>query len=132
MASPLGSTRAARWLPIAQERLPHGLAIVGDALNLVVADQSFDRLFTAHFYGHLPPHERRQFLDEAQRVAPELIVIDSALRPGVEPKEHQERVLNDGSRHAVYKRYLTADGLAAEIGGQRILDGDWFVGAGLR
>jgi demethylmenaquinone methyltransferase/2-methoxy-6-polyprenyl-1,4-benzoquinol methylase len=113
---------------IAQVHLPEGLAIVGDALDLVVADRSFDRVFTGHFYGHLPPDERRRFLAEAQ----ELVIVDSALRPGVEPEEHQERVLNDGSRHTVYKRYLTAKELADEIGGEPVLDGRWFVGAWVR
>jgi demethylmenaquinone methyltransferase/2-methoxy-6-polyprenyl-1,4-benzoquinol methylase len=66
---------------------------------------------------------------EARRVAGELIVVDSALRPGVEPEQWQERVLNDGSRHQVYKRYFTGDQLAAELGGEKLLDGDWFVAA---
>jgi hypothetical protein len=38
-------------------------------------------------------------------------------------------VLNDGSRHRVFKRYLTPAALAAEIGGEPLLDGDWFVAA---
>ena len=43
-------------------------------------------------------------------MAGELVVADSALRPDHEPVEWQERVLNDGSRHEVYKRYFTATG----------------------
>lgn len=128
----VGVDQSRSMVSIAQARLPGGVAIVGDALDLVVANQSFDRVFTSHFYGHLPADERDRFLGEARRVAPELIVIDSALRPGVEPEEHQERILNDGSRHAVYKRYLTAAGLADELGGEPILDGHWFVGASVR
>ena len=58
------------------------------------------------------------FLTEVRRIAAELVVVDSALRPGVAAEEQQERVLNDGSRHLVHKRYLSADQLAAEIGGQ--------------
>lgn len=45
-------------------------------------------------------------------------MIDSALRPGVEPEQWQERIPNDGSRHRVYKRYLTASGLAEELRGE--------------
>jgi hypothetical protein len=56
-------------------------------------------------------------------------VIDSALHPGVEPEQWQERVLNNGSRHRIYKRYLTAGQLADEIGGEVLLDGAWFVAA---
>jgi hypothetical protein len=40
----------------------------------------------------------------------------------------QERVLNDGSRWEVYKRWFTGAGLAAELGGGHALhDGRWFV-----
>ena len=61
-------------------------------------------------------------------MAGELVVADSALREGVEPVQWQERVLNDGSRHTVYKRYFTGDGLAEELGGGEVLmDGAWFV-----
>jgi hypothetical protein len=61
-------------------------------------------------------------------LAPELVVVDSALREDVKPEERQKRVLNDGSRWQVYKRYFTAQGLAAELGGGRILHtGCWFV-----
>jgi hypothetical protein len=62
-------------------------------------------------------------------VANELIVVDSAPRSGAETDQWQERVLNDGSRHRVYKRYLRADQLAEEIGGQVLLEGRWFVAA---
>ncbi|MGH8891553.1 MAG: hypothetical protein ACRDV3_17550 [Acidothermaceae bacterium] len=80
----------------------------------------------------MPPAERAAFLAEARRVARELIVIDSALRPGVEPEQWQQRILNDGSSHRVFKRYLTAGQLAAEIGGDVVFDGSWFVAAQLR
>ena len=103
--------------------------MVGDALSLPFPDGAFDRVLTGHFYGHLPPEERAQFLAEAERVADELIVIDSALREGVAAEQWQERVLNDGSRHEVYKRYLTGPQLAAEIGGRVLLDGTWFAAA---
>jgi hypothetical protein len=36
-------------------------------------------------------------------------------------------VLSDGSRHRVYKRFFTASSLAAELGGQVVHDGYWFV-----
>ena len=37
-------------------------------------------------------------------------------------------MLNDGSRHSVFKRYFSADGLAAELGGGEVLHaGPWFV-----
>jgi SAM-dependent methyltransferase len=128
----VGLDQSAAMVAIAQSRLPAGLALAGDALALPFATGAFDRVLTAHFYGHLPRGERDAFLAEARRVAPELVVIDSALRPGVEPEAWQERTLQDGSRHRVFKRFLTADGLAREIGGAPLLAGTWFVAARAR
>jgi SAM-dependent methyltransferase len=125
----VGLDQSPAMVALAQSRLPAGLAVVGDALHLQVADGAFDRVLTGHFYGHLPPAERAGFLAEARRVAPELVVIDSARRPGTDPEAWQERILNDGSRHRVYKRYLTGPQLADELGGEVLLDGEWFVAA---
>ena len=125
----IGLDQSPAMAGLAHSRLTDGVALVGDALNLPFPDGAFDRVLTGHFYGHLPPNERAPFLPEVRRVGRELVVIDSAMRPGVEPEQWQDRVLNDGSRHRVFKRYLTADQLAAEIGGRVILTGDWFVAA---
>jgi ubiquinone/menaquinone biosynthesis C-methylase UbiE len=128
----VGIDQSPSMVALAQSRLPQGLAIVGDALQLVVADLAFDRVFTGHFYGHLPPGEREAFLAEARRVAGELVVIDSARRPGRGAEQWQQRVLNDGSVHRVYKRYFSGDQLAGELGGETLLDGAWFVAARVR
>lgn len=113
---------------IARARVPHARVVAGDAVPLAFADGAFDRVFTSHFYGHLDASERAAFLAQARRVAGELVVVDSALRDGVDAEEWQERALLDGSRHRVYKRYLTADGLAAELGGgETLMRGRWFV-----
>jgi ubiquinone/menaquinone biosynthesis C-methylase UbiE len=125
----VGLDQSRAMVRVAQSRLRQGIALVGDALDLPFADGAFDRVLTGHFYGHLPPDERAAFLVEARRVAGELVVVDSALRDGVEPEQTQQRVVNDGSRHAVYKRYLTGRQLADEIGGDVLLEGDWFVAA---
>jgi ubiquinone/menaquinone biosynthesis C-methylase UbiE len=119
---------SAAMVAIAQSRLPDGVALTGDALSLPFADDAFDRVFTAHFYGHLVEDERAVFLAEARRVATELVVVDSAARPGTRDG-WQERTLNDGSTHRVFKRYLSAQQLATELGGEPLLDGDWFVAA---
>jgi ubiquinone/menaquinone biosynthesis C-methylase UbiE len=124
----VGIDRSTAMVAIAQSRLPDGVALTADALALPFADASFDRVFTAHFYGHLPPDERAAFLVEARRVAPELVVVDSAARPGTSDG-WQERRLNDGSTHRVYKRYLTVSGLANELRGEPLFDGEWFVAA---
>jgi len=124
----VGLDQSAAMVEVAQARLPEGLALRGDALALPFAAGSFERVLTAHFYGHLPPEERAAFLAEARRVAAELVVVDSALRPGVEAEAWQERVLNDGSRHRVFKRHLAPDVLRDELGGGEVLlAGTWFV-----
>ena len=104
-------------------------AAVTDVLTLPVAGGAVSRAFTAHFYGHLPPEERARFLAELRRVAQELVVVDTAIRPGVPPETWQERVLKDGSRHRVFKRFLSAGQLATEIGGSVLFEGSWFVAA---
>lgn len=71
---------------------------------------------------------RETFLAEAGRVAPELVVVDSAVRSDHKREEWQERVLNEGSRFQVYERYFDAGELATELGDGTVLHaGDWFV-----
>lgn len=117
-----------RMLEVAAERVPDAVFVSGDALALPFADGSFDRLFTGHFYGHLQDRDREAFLAEAHRVASELVIVDSARRPDHEPEELQERVLNDGSRYEVYKRFFDPEALAQELGGGSVLHASrWFV-----
>jgi demethylmenaquinone methyltransferase/2-methoxy-6-polyprenyl-1,4-benzoquinol methylase len=125
----VGLDQSAGMVRIAQSRLPEGLALVGDALALPFADGAFDRVLAGHFYGHLSEGERAAFLSEARRVAAELVVVDSALREGEPDEAWQERELDDGSRHRVYKRWFTPAGLGRELGdGLRTLHaGRWFV-----
>jgi len=124
----VGLDQSESMLEIARRRVPSAEFVRGDADTLPFADSAFGRVFTGHFYGHLEEDGRRAFLAEARRVADELVVVDSALREGHEPVELQERVLKDGSRWEVYKRYFTADGLAEELGGAGIVHaGRWFV-----
>jgi ubiquinone/menaquinone biosynthesis C-methylase UbiE len=114
---------------IARQRLPSATVTQGDAVPLPFADDAFERIVTGHFYGHLHPgDEAGRFLAEARRVAGELIVVDSARRPDTPADQWQERKLNDGSRHRVYKRWFTGAQLAAELGGGDVVhDGGWFV-----
>lgn len=124
-----GIDQSPRMIEIAARRVPAGTFEVGDALALPYPTGSFDRAFTGHFYGHLPEAERRPFLAEAGRVAREIVVVDSAWRPGVPADGWQDRVLNDGSRHRVFKRYFTAQALADELGGEILYAGPYFVAA---
>jgi ubiquinone/menaquinone biosynthesis C-methylase UbiE len=128
-----GLDQSVRMLAIASERVPDATFVAGDALALPFEDSSFDRVFTAHFYGHLEGSDRDTFLAEARRVARELVVVDSARRPDHELEERQERILNDGTRYAVYKRFFEPEALALELGGGEVLhDGRWFVGVSSR
>jgi demethylmenaquinone methyltransferase/2-methoxy-6-polyprenyl-1,4-benzoquinol methylase len=114
---------------LAESRSCHSHPLVrADAFSMPFRSHGCDRVFTGHFYGHLYPEQRERFLTEARRVAPELIVLDAALHEAVEPEQIQERILNDGSSHRVFKRYFTARQLADELGGGEVLfDGRWFV-----
>jgi ubiquinone/menaquinone biosynthesis C-methylase UbiE len=124
----VGLDQSDSMLEEARRQAPHADYVRGDALALPFPDDAFDRVFTAHFYGHLEDADRQGFLREARRVAPEVVIVDSALRADVEPEERQERILNDGSRWHVYKRYFTASGLADELGGgETVFAGRWFV-----
>ena len=116
-------------LKVARRRLPTTRFVRGDALDLPCSDRSFERVFTGHFYGHLQKPERERFLAEARRVAPELVVVDAAVRPD-QPRvvPRQARILSDGSHWEVYKRYFSGAELAAELGGGDILyEGRWFL-----
>jgi ubiquinone/menaquinone biosynthesis C-methylase UbiE len=123
-----GLDQSASMLELARAKVPEGRFVQGDALELPFADGSFERLLTSFFYGHLEEDARDAFLREARRVAGELVVVDSALHDEVEPVEWQERVLNDGSRWQVYKRYFEPDSLADELrGGRTLFAGRWFI-----
>jgi ubiquinone/menaquinone biosynthesis C-methylase UbiE len=115
-------------LGIARQRLPGGRTVQGDALQLPFPSHRFENMLSGHFYGHLREPDRARFLAEARRVAERLVIVDAAWRQEVQPEEMQERVLNDSSRHTVYKRYFTPAQLLAELGGGRVLHaGRWFV-----
>jgi ubiquinone/menaquinone biosynthesis C-methylase UbiE len=124
----VGIDQSESMLEEARRHAPNAEFVQGDALSLPFEDGSFGRIFTGHFYGHLAGPDRERFLAEARRLAPELVVVDSALREDVELEERQERTLNDGSRWEVYKRYFEPDALAAELGGgETLFAGRWFV-----
>jgi demethylmenaquinone methyltransferase/2-methoxy-6-polyprenyl-1,4-benzoquinol methylase len=115
-------------LEVARARLPEAIVVRADAFRLPFPAGTFDCVTSGHFYGHLPVPSRGRFLAEARRVARQLLIIDAAWREEVEPEAIQERTLNDGSRHAVYKRYFTPEQLIAELGGGTVLHGGrWFV-----
>jgi ubiquinone/menaquinone biosynthesis C-methylase UbiE len=124
----VGLDQSEAMLAEARRQAPDATYVQGDALSLPFEDGAFERVFTAHLYGHLEDGDRERFVAEARRLAPELVVVDSALREDVEAEERQERILNDGSRWEVYKRYFEPDALARELGGgETVFAGRWFV-----
>lgn len=123
-----GLDASARMLAIASRRLPAATFVQGDALALPFPAGSFDRVVSGHFYGHLDERQRVAFLDEARRVAPELVLVDASRGHSAVDEEWSERRLLDGSRWEVYKRWFQPTFLVEELGGGEVLHaGDWFV-----
>ena len=122
-----GLDQSDAMVAIAGERIPDATFVVGDALDLPFEDGAFDRVFTSYFYCHLEEEDRLRFLAEARRVARELIVVGSRALPGEARAQWQERVLQDGTRWQVFKRVFDPDELAAELDGEILHLGRWFV-----
>jgi ubiquinone/menaquinone biosynthesis C-methylase UbiE len=117
-------------LGFARQRIPDALLIWASAPPLPFLDDSFDRILTSHVYGHLEALEARQaFVDDALRVADELVVIEQPRQSGRPLDAWEDRTLRDGSTHRIYKRYFHALDLAEELGGDVILDTRTFVAA---
>ena len=123
----VGLDQSARMLELAARRLPHATFVQGDALALPFPNGAFDRILTTYFYCHLEEAERTRFVEEARRVAGELVVVGSHAQPGEQKARWEERVLEDGSRWQVFKRVFDPDELAAELGGEVLHAGRWFV-----
>ncbi len=122
-----GLDQSEAMLEVARERVPRADFVRGDAFRVPFADRSFDRVFASFFYGLLPLPDRERFLAEARRVADELVLIEPT--PEWEPdgltEGWENRVLPDGSRYEIYRRYFTAEALAAELGGRILFEGRW-------
>ncbi|HEY7381005.1 MAG TPA: class I SAM-dependent methyltransferase [Gaiella sp.] len=120
--------QSARMLEIASRRMPHVTLVQGDGLALPFPDDSFDRVVTGHFYGHLDGPQRDAFLREARRVAAELVVVDASRGHSPVDDEWSQRMLDDGSTWEVFKRYFTPAALLEELGGgELLLAGRWFL-----
>jgi ubiquinone/menaquinone biosynthesis C-methylase UbiE len=123
----VGLDQSVRMLEEAQRRLPHVMFVQGDALALPFPNEAFGRVFASYFYCHLEEDDARRFVGEARRVGQELVVLGSRW-DGSEPKERWDRrVLSDGSTWPVYKRVFDPDELAAELAGEVLHEGRWFV-----
>jgi ubiquinone/menaquinone biosynthesis C-methylase UbiE len=123
----VGLDASERMLEVAREQAPQARFEHGDAFSLPFEDSAFDRVFTSYFYCHLEDEERKRFLAEALRVAPELVVVASIRGDGDETERWEDRQLNDGSEWQVYKRVFEGPDLAAELKGEIVFKGRWFV-----
>jgi ubiquinone/menaquinone biosynthesis C-methylase UbiE len=118
---------SARMIEVARKQAPAATFVCGDAFALPFRGGDFERVFSSYFYCHLEEADREQFLAEARRVAPELVIVGSRPGDGDERLRWEERRLQDGSRWTVYKRVFTGDDLAAELDGVVVFEGEWFV-----
>jgi ubiquinone/menaquinone biosynthesis C-methylase UbiE len=136
----VGLDQSKQMLEIAREQVPHAEFITGDATMLPFPDGSFERVFAGTLFGHLEPDLRSRFLAEARRVAGELVILEGSVAKLADESGHmptidhgqveriQTRVAPDGSRHTVYKRWLTAERMCSELGGGEVLhDGHYFM-----
>ena len=117
-------------LAIALGRMPHARPVRAEAPPLPFQDGAFERVFSSHFYDHLFPAERLRFLEEAARVAPELVLVQQ--RGDAHREGPEQRTLEDGTSHEIYKVLFTADSLLAELsGGELLYEGSLFLVARL-
>ena len=122
-----GLDQSEAMLSFARATAPAATFVHGDALELPFRDGAFERVFASYFYCHLEEDERVRFLREARRVAPELVIVASKLK-GEEPARYEERLLQDGSRWTVFKRYFRPQELLDELGCGAILHaGHYFL-----
>ncbi|HZO62140.1 MAG TPA: class I SAM-dependent methyltransferase, partial [Gaiellaceae bacterium] len=96
-----GLDQSDAMLEVAREQVPQATFVQGDALDLPFEDGAFERIFTSYFYCHLEEDDRRRFLAEARRVAPELVIVGSRLQEGEQAERWDERILQDGTRWQV-------------------------------
>jgi demethylmenaquinone methyltransferase/2-methoxy-6-polyprenyl-1,4-benzoquinol methylase len=122
-----GLDQSDAMLEVARDQVPDATFVQGDALDLPFGDGAFDRVFSSYFYCHLEEDDRRRYLDDVRRVAPELVIVGSRAQPGEQTERWDERVLNDGSRWQVYKRVFDPDALADELGGRVLHESRYFV-----
>jgi demethylmenaquinone methyltransferase/2-methoxy-6-polyprenyl-1,4-benzoquinol methylase len=123
----VGLDASGRMLEVARGQAPQARFEHGDALSLPFEDDAFDRVFTSYFYCHLENHDRMCFLTEARRVASELVVVASIRGEGDACERWEDRRLEDGSQWNVYKRVFEGPDLAAELQGEVVFKGHWFI-----
>lgn len=116
-----------RALDVLRDHLSRVPAVQADALRLPIGDKAVTRFFSSHLYGLLLPGERHVFLAEARRVASEVVIVDAGRPKGVQAEEWQERTVADGGRFSVFRRHFDPEVLAAEVAGDVLFGGRFYV-----
>jgi SAM-dependent methyltransferase len=116
-----------RALGVLRTVAPGVPAVQADAMALPLPSGAVMRFFSSHLYGLLLEPELEPFLTEAHRVASEVVILDAGCPPGVRAEEWQERTLPEGGRYRVFRRHFEAHALAAEIGGEVLFAGQFYV-----
>ena len=114
-------------LEIARERVPAAAFVPGDALPLPFADDTFERVFTGHFYGHLAGRARaHSWPRHARRARAGRRRLGRPARPrarGVAEADPQRRLARSRSTSAT----STATGWPPSRRRKRAPASDWFV-----
>lgn len=98
-----------------------------DARHLPLTDRAVERVFATHIYGLLDAPTATAVIDEARRVAHQVVILDAGCPQGV-PKQHwQQRILPDGSQWQIFRRHFTPDALADEVSGSVLFGGRFYV-----
>jgi hypothetical protein len=121
------SIRASRPYAVSVGQRSGFRVVRGDSLALPLADKAVGRIFAGHLYGHLEEDERLVFLAESRRVANELVILDSGRPPGAKAEEWQTRGLANGTSYTVYKRHFKVGELLAEVGGEPLFSGSYYI-----
>jgi SAM-dependent methyltransferase len=120
--------QSAASLRVMRSRVPGAVAIRADALRLPLADRSVACVFAAHIYGILDEPDRKVLLQEARRVAPRIVMLDSGRPAGVPAEQWQRRTSGlDPRLYRVLRRHFDAQELADELGGQVLFAGRFYV-----
>ncbi len=123
----VASDQSAAALERLRDDHPGFPALRADVTALPFRDHSFGRYFAAHIYGLLQPDEARRLLDEATRVAGELVILDAGRPAGVAAEEWQNRTLPDGGPYRIFRRHFEPEALASELGGTVLFGGLFYV-----
>ena len=124
-----GLDQSEAMLEVARRRVPWAEFVRGDAFRMPFGEDSFERIISSFFYGLLPLEDRERFLEEARRVGEELLLVEPTPEwaPSGRAEGWEERLLSDGLRYEIYRRYFTAETFAEELDGRILFAGRWMV-----